>query len=240
MTMASELIRLSDYSLKALGIGNGLQNFNLVLPKGGAFSIKTDSSDDAHLLIRGIATLEPPKSGQFFYKEQPLDFSDYRNLLSYKKKVGYIGSDATVIVNRSLRDNLMLMRCYFENLTSSEMSEEVIRLCRAFNLEGKLHLKPPELNPEENRLCVIVRELSKNPEILLIERLRDFLRTERFEVLKRVLRNLIGKDLVLVFFSTDEAFTKEFSRKEILIEKGRVTTQAEPNAGGREGNENRF
>ena len=221
--MASELIRLSDYSLKALGIGNGLQDFNLVLPKGAAFSIRTDSSDDAHLLMRGIATLEPPKSGQFLYRGQALDFSDYRNLLSYKSKVGYIGSDATVLVNRSLRDNPMLMRYYFEDLTSVEMSEDVIRLCRAFNLEVKLHFKPPQLNPEENRLCVIVRELSKNPEILLIERLRDFLRTEHFEALKSVLRNLIGKDLALVFFSTDPAFTKEFSRKEIVIDKGRLT-----------------
>jgi ABC-type iron transport system FetAB ATPase subunit len=222
--MTLELIRLSDYSLEALGNGNGLQNFNLVLTEGAAFSITTDSPDDAHLLLRGIATLVPPKSGQFFYKGQVLDFSDYRNLLSYKRKVAYIGSDATLIVNRSLRDNLMLMRYYFEDLTSTEMSGDVVRLCRAFELEDKLHLKPPQVGPEENRLCVIVRELSKNPEILLIERLRDFLRTEPFEALKGVLRNLIGKNLVLVSFSTDQAFTNEFSQKQILIKKGRVTT----------------
>ena len=222
--MTPELIRLSDYSLEALGNGNGLQNFNLVLPQGAAFSITTDSPDDAHLLLRGIATLVPPKSGQFFYKGQELQFSDYRNLLSYKRKVAYIGSDATLIVNRSLRDNLMLMRYYFEDLTSIEMSGDVVRLCRTFELEDKLHLKPSQVGPEDNRLCVIVRELTKNPEILLLERLRDFLRAESFEALKGVLRNLIGKKLVLVFFSTDQEFTNEFSQKQILIKKGRVTT----------------
>ena len=222
--MTPELIRLSDYSLEALGNGNGLQNFNLVLPQGAAFSITTDSPDDAHLLLRGIATLVPPKSGQFFYKGQELQFSDYRKLLSYKRKVAYIGSDATLIVNRSLRDNLMLMRYYFEDLTSIEMSGDVVRLCRTFELEDKLHLKPSQVGPEDNRLCVIVRELTKNPEILLLERLRDFLRAESFEALKGVLRNLVGKKLVLVFFSTDQEFTNEFSQKQILIKKGRVTT----------------
>ena len=222
--MASELIRLSDYSLEAIGNGNGLKNFSLVLSKGMAFSIRTESPDDAHLLLRGIATLVPPKSGQFFYKGEELDFSDYRNLLSYKKKVAYIASDATLIVNRSLHDNLMLMRYYFEDLTFIEMSEEVIGLCKAFELERKLHLKPSQLGPEENRLCVIVRELSKNPEIVLVQRPRDFLRPKSFETLKGILERLTRKNLALVFFSTDEAFTNKFSKKQILIEEGRVTS----------------
>ena len=222
--MASELIRLSDYSLEPLDDGNGLKNINLVLSKGEAFSIGTDSPDDAHLLLRGVATLEPPKSGQFFYKGKELDFSDYRSLLAYKKNVGYIASDATLISNRSMHDNLMLMRYYFEDSTSIQMPEEVVELCRLFKLGKRLDLKPHQLDPEENRLFVIVRELSKNPEILLVERPRDFLRTKGFEALKGVLRNIVRKNLALVFFSTDEVFTKEFSRRPIFINKGRVTT----------------
>ncbi len=221
--MASELIRLSDYSLEPLDDGNGLKNVNLALSKGEALSIGTDSLDDVRLLLRGIATLEPPKCGQFLYKGKELDFSDYRSLLAYKKNVGYIASDATLISNRSMHDNLMLMRYYFEDSTSIQMSEEVIELCRVFEIGKKLDLKPYQLGPEENRLFVIVRELSKNPEILLVERPREFLRTKSFEALKGVLRNLIRKDLALAFFSTDEGFTKEFSQRQILINKGRVT-----------------
>ena len=224
--MASELIRLSDYSLEPLGNGNGLKNVNLALSKGEAFSIGTDSSDDAHLLLRGLATLESPKSGQFFYKGKKLDFSDYRSLLAYKKKVGYIAPDAALISNRSMRDNLMLMRYYFEDSTSIQMSKKAIELCRIFELGKKLDLKPHQLDPGENRLFLIVRELSKNPEILLVERPGGFLRTKNFEALKTVFGNLIREDLALVFFLTDEAFTREFSRSQILIEKGRVTIES--------------
>jgi len=221
--MASELITLSDYSLEPLGDGNGLKNVNLALSKGEALSIGTDSLDDVRLFLRGVASLVPPKRGQFFYKGKELDFSDYRSLLAYKKNVGYIASDATLISNRSMHDNLMLMRYYFEDSTSVQMSEEVIELCSVFELGEKLDLKPHQLGPEENRLFVIVRELSKNPEILLVERPREFLRTKSFEALKGVLRNLIRKDLTLAFFSTDEGFTKEFSRRPIFIKKGRIT-----------------
>jgi len=222
--MTSELIRLSDYSLEPLGDGNGLKNVNLALSNGEALSIGTDSPDDARLLLRGVATLVAPKRGQFFYKGKELDLSDYRSLLAYKKNVGYIASDATLISNRSMHDNLMLMRYYFEDSTSIQMPEEVVELCRVFKLAKRLDLKPHQLDPEENRLFVIVRELSKNPEILLVERPRDFLRTKSFEALKGVLRTIVRKNLALVFFSTDEVFIKEFSRRPIFIDKGRVTT----------------
>ena len=225
--MASELIRLSDYTLEALGDGNGLKDFNLVLSKGEAFSIATDSPDDAHLLLRGIATLEFPKGGQFFYREKELDFSDYRNLLAYKKKVGYIASDATLITNRSVHDNLMLMTFYLEDSTSIEMPGEVVELCRLFDLEKTLHLKPHQLDPEEYRLAVIAREISKHPEILLLARPRDFLRKNSFEAVKEVLSSLTKKDLALIFLSVDEAFTKEFSDRQILIDKGRLTAKAQ-------------
>jgi ABC-type lipoprotein export system ATPase subunit len=222
--MASELIRLSNYTLEPLGDGNGLKNVDLALSNGEALSVRTDSPDDARLLLRGIASLVPPKIGQFLYKGKELDFSDYRSLLPYKKNVGYIASDATFISNRSMHDNLMLMRYYFEDSTSIQMYEEAIELCTVFEIERGLDLKPYQLGPEENRLFVIVRELSKNPEILLVERPREFLRSKSFEALKGVLRNMVSKDLALVFFSTDDVFTEEFSRRPIFINKGRVTT----------------
>jgi ABC-type polar amino acid transport system ATPase subunit len=222
--MTEELIRLSDYTLKALSTGSALRDFNLVFSKGEAFSIVTDSPDDAHHLLRGIATLEPPQSGRFFYKGEAVDFSDYRNLLPYKRKIGYIASDATLVTNRSLRDNLMLMRYYFENSISIEMSETLGRLCTLFGLDKRLDLKPHQLDPEEHRVSVIVRELSKGPEILLVERPRVFLRTKYFEALKDILRDLMKKDLALVFSETDKAFTNEFANKIIAIHQGKVTS----------------
>lgn len=222
--MAPELVRLDGYNLQSLGHAHGLSSLNLALSGGDAFSLNTDSLDDARLLLRGIATLEYPKEGKFFYKGKQLDFSDYESLLSYKKNVGYIAADAALISNRSAYENLMFMRYYFENSTAIEMSQDVTELCRLFELEPKLHVPPSQLDPEENRLFIIIRELSKNPEILLIERPTDFLRATSLEVLKSVLRNLPRQDLVLILLSADNAFISEFCHKQILIDKGKVTS----------------
>ena len=238
--MADELIRLSNYTLEALSTGSVLRDFNLVFSKGDAFSIVTDSPDDAHHLLRGIATLEPPQSGQFLYKGEPLDFSDYRNLLFYKRKIAYIASDATLVTNRSIRDNLMLMRYYFEDTISIEMSETLLHLCKLFGVDKNLDLKPHQLDPEEHRVSVIVRELAKSPEIVLVERPRVFLRTKYFEALKDILRDLIKNDLVLVFSETDKAFTNEFANKIIAIHQGKVTSFSSNGRGESRADANQF
>ncbi|MBW1769756.1 MAG: hypothetical protein JRJ17_01070 [Deltaproteobacteria bacterium] len=138
--------------------------------------------------------------------------------------MGYVASDAIFLANRSIHDNLMLMRHYFEDSTRIEMCTEAVELCRVFDLEKRLDLKPHQLDPEEHRLFVIVRELSKNPEILLLEKPGDFLATKSFEALKGILRNLIKMDLALMFFSTDQTFTDEFANRRIAIDKGTVTS----------------
>ncbi len=224
--MASELIRLSDYMLEAFAGENGLRNFDLILERGDACSIVTDSPDAARHLLRALATLEPPESGRFLYKGEELDLSDYRKLLGYKRKTGYVAPDATFITNRSMRDNLMLMRYYLEDSTTIAMPVELVELCTIFELGEKLDVKPHQLDPEEQRLFVIVRELSKDPDIVLIYRPRAFLRTKSFEALKSILRDLIKKGRALIFFSVDKSFTNEFSNKRITIDRGKVTSFA--------------
>jgi len=216
-----ELIRLDNYSLAPIGKGRGLEPFDFVLKTGDSVSIDSDSPDDAYLFLRGLATLEVPRQGRFFYKKRMLDFSDYRNLLNYKRNVGYICSDAGLISNNSLYDNLMYMRYCFENDIFINISEDILELCRIFKLEEYLHLRPAYLSPESRRLAIIVREIAKNPELLIIERPRDFLRDKSFEALKSVLRDLQEKGISMVFFSKDEDYIREFSSRKILISQGK-------------------
>lgn len=217
----NELVRLDNYSLAPIGKGHGLEPFDFVLMTGDSVSLDSDSSDDASLFLRALATLEVPRQGTFFYKKRMLDFSDYRNLLHYKRKVGYVCSDAGLISNTSLYDNLMYMRYYFENDMSITMSEEILELCRIFKLEEYLALRPAHLSPESKRLAIIVREIAKGPELFIIERPRDFLRDKSFETLKTVLRSLREKGLSTVFFSKDEEYIREFSSRKILIKEGK-------------------
>jgi ABC-type lipoprotein export system ATPase subunit len=219
-----ELVRLDDIGLESRENGHGLTSLNLTLSAGDAYSICTDSPEHAHLLLKGIATLLIPKKGKFFFREQEVVFSNREALLAYKKNVGYVAADATLIKKASAFDNLMLMRYFFEDSIHTEMPERVRTLCRLFALEAKLKLYPWQLEPEETRLFVIIRELAKKPAILLIERPGDYLRDESLAILKNVLEDWSAKEQVLVLFSAHQYFAQALCQKQINILKGQVTT----------------
>lgn len=222
-----ELIRLVDYALKSPGGGAALQEINFSLNRGDMVSIVAHARDDVRLFMRGLASLVYPTSGKFFFQGKELDFSDYRNLLPYKQQVGYIASDAAFINNRSVKDNLMFMVNYFENRFPATPSGDIMELCGMFHLDEKLDLCPTYLDPENMRIAIIIREIGKRPDILLIERPQEFLGTKSFDTFKSVLRGLADTGITLVFHALDEGFVKEFSTREIMIEEGRIVENIE-------------
>ena len=219
-----ELVKLVDLELDGRANKRGLTALNLTLSAGDAYSIYTDSPEHAHLLVKGIATLVIPKAGRIFFRKKEVDFSSHEALLSYKKNVGYVAADATLIKKVSAFDNLMLMQYYHENSVATKLPERVLTLCQLFRLESRLDLKPWQLEPEENRLFVIIRELAKNPAVLLMERPGDYLRNETLARLKTVLKDWIAKEQALVLFSAHQDFVEALCHKQINVLHGRVTT----------------
>jgi polar amino acid transport system ATP-binding protein len=217
-----ELIKLLNYSLKSPDGGSALQEINFSLNRGDRVSIVAQARHDVQLFMKGLASLLYPTSGKFFFQGKDLDFSDYRNLLAYKQKVGYIASDISLISNKSVKDNLMLMVNYFENSFSMTIPDDIMELCSMFDLDTKLDLRPTYLDPEKMRIVIIIREICKKPDILLIERPKEFLGMKSFDTLKSVLQRLVDTGIALVCYALDEDFVNQFSTRKIVIENGSI------------------
>jgi ABC-type polar amino acid transport system ATPase subunit len=217
------LIELSDYCLNATGSGNGLKNFYFTLSDGDICSIQTDSSDDAHNFLKALATLVYPVNGAYRFLGEAVNFSDYRELLPIKKKIGYIGQDSAMISNRTVRENMLLMRYYFENSLSPVLDENASKLCKMFNLQDKLDLRPGDLRPVDLRIAIAIRELSKSVDVLLLDRPEDYFGYNRFALFKEIMGDIIESVLAVVFFSHDLNFIETFSNMKILIKGGTLT-----------------
>ena len=217
------LIELSDYCLNATGSGNGLKNFYFTLSDGDICSIQTDSSDDAHIFLKALATLEYPVSGAYRFLGEAVNFSDYRELLPIKKKIGYIGQDSAMISNRTVRENMLLMRYYFENSLSPVLDENALKLCKLFNLQDKLDLRPGDLRPADLHIAIAIRELSKSVDVLLLDRPEDYFGYNRFALFKKITWDIIESGPAVVFFSHDLNFIETFSNVKILIKDGTLT-----------------
>jgi len=217
------LIELSDYSLPATGSGSGLKNIYFAVSGGDVCFIQSESINDAHIFLKALATLVRPDNGTYRYMGETIDFSDYRKLLPFKKRIGYIGQDAAMISNRTIRENLLLLRYYFENSLALALDENVIQLCNLFDLQNKLDIRPGDLRPVELRTAIAIRELTKSLDILLLERPEDYFGHSRLDLFNEILKDNIEQGHAVVFSSNDQSFIEAFSNRKILIADGTLT-----------------
>ena len=215
------LINLVDYTIDSQEEDCSFNKLNFALSRGDAFAIIADSPDCAHMFLKVLAMLMKPVSGEFYFKDKKVDFSDYRNLLPCKKKIGYIASDSAMISNITVMENLLYMRYYFENSLSLSLDERADKLCRIFSIHDKLNMYPGRLRSVDLRIAIAIREFTKSPDLLLLERPEDFIGHDNFDLFTEVLRDIVLTKMPIVFISYDKDFIEEFSNKKIFL-KGRT------------------
>jgi len=218
------IIELTDYTLEPEDAGNGLTDFSFFVDSGDGYSIETDSLDDAALLLKALVTLVTPLKGTYRFNGMKIDFSDYRNLLPCKQRIGYIAADAALISNRTVRENLLFMRYFHEDSLLLPFDDHVAQLCRKFDILDKLDRRPGELHSQDINNTITIRELTKYPDVLVLERPEDFIDHTRFSLFMETVRAMTLRNLPVVFYSSDTDFIKSFSNKKIKISKGRLAS----------------
>ena len=234
-----KLVELTEYSFGSKKTGRPFQPFYFSMTPGDVVSISTDSAGDALNFLKALATLIHPLQGEYRYKENKLDFSNYRNLLDAKKNIGFITSHSALISNLTVRENLLLMNAYFTNSFSRQLDQRTQELCRLFSLQDKLELRPAALTDHDYRFVVTVRELIKAPEMLLMEYPEKFIGIANLEIFNTILFDMLGGDVCVVFLSEYRHFIEAFSKRELVISKGTLQEVYEgskgPRVGGSEG-----
>jgi ABC-type Na+ transport system ATPase subunit NatA len=216
------LIELTEYSFISNKTGRPFQPFNFFLAPGDTVSVSTDSADDALSLLKALATLIYPLRGEYRYRENRLDFSNYRNLLDIKKNIGFVTSHSALISNLTVRENLLLMNAYFMNSFSKQLNHRTQELCEMFSLEDKLELRPAALTEHDYHFAVTVKELIKKPALLLMEYPEKFVGIVNLEIFNTVLSDMLSNGMCAVFLSEYQDFIETFSRRELVISKGTI------------------
>ena len=222
------MIEFIDYVIAADKAQNCLGTINLSLSNGNVCAIRSDSPGSTHTFLRALATLLSPDSGTYRFMDETLDFSDYRELLPFKRRIGYIGSGAAMISNLTIEDNLMLMRQYSENSLDIPVEGIMLDLIRLFGLEQALAMRPGELTPPTLRLAIVVRELAKSPDLLLVEYPEDYIGKANLTAFKQTLAGMSLSQRIIIMVSEDEDLIDEFANTTLSISEGVLTkVQAE-------------
>lgn len=219
------VVELTDCSYAPWGQGNGLSPFSFSLDRGQVAGVVADRNEDAHLFLRALASLATPLSGSLRHQGVLLDTGDYRRTLAYKRKVGYVASDSAVFSNRTLGETLLFPARYFGEADTSEIGPAAMDLCVHFEIAEKLDLRPAQAYEEDVRLTILVRELAKNPDLLIMERPSMHLdHPSHMQVLDK-LRELAADGLPMVLYTFNQNLMSELATKIVRISRGGLSVE---------------
>ena len=215
-------IDLENYTLPDSEENPGLETFSLSISKGDICWLDADVAEDALMFFKALATLIIPLSGSYYFEGEHLDFTRPNTLLPFKKNIGFITTHSALISNRSIRENLTLMRSYANNNLSARIDDETFELCRHFSIADKVDLRPEKLEQSDRRAAIVIREISKATRLLLLEKPEIYLGHAGFYLYDWLLRGLMDEGVPMVFTSDDKNFIDSVSNRALVLHNGRL------------------
>ncbi|MGD8702090.1 MAG: ATP-binding cassette domain-containing protein [Desulfosarcina sp.] len=196
----------------------------LVIRYGDVVAIHAPASADGRHLLRILATLEPPDAGHYHFNGKRIDLNNYQACLSTKRQIGYVAADAAMISNRTVRENLLLTRYYYENDLTIEIDETLGALCRGAGLSEYLDWRPSEMSSEAQWKAIMIREMAKQPMLMLVDQPETFMGIAKTDVIFNHLKNMIQSSTAVVFISHDRTMT-DLANRRLTLAAGKICTR---------------
>ena len=219
---SQEVIAFFDVKLPPLENGKGGLALNFRISHGDVCEIDAADPEKGRMLLHALAGLVKPVSGSCIFCGRICRTGDYRDMLEFKRHIGYVARDAALISNLTIRDNLLLMRYFHENALNITLHSPVVDWCRAMGLMEKMDKKPADLNAMDLRATLIVREISKHPALFLIDRPEDDITQNQFDILISIFQSLIAKQVPIVYLSSGRGAIRTFATHTLQIRHDEV------------------
>ena len=183
----------------------------LIGPSGGGKST----------LLRILAGLEHPESGELVVDGHPLVFSE-KELLEHRRRDGTVFQSFNLFPHLTALENITLPLIKVHGWTPVEARESAMTLLEGFKLEEHAAKKPGQLSGGQKQRVAIVRAVAIKPDFLLFDEPTSALDPEMTaEVLDMIQRlREEGRDLVLVTHQL--AFARTVADHVAFLADGRI------------------
>ena len=167
-----ELLRL-EHITKNFGKGDGkvaaLRDISLKIDEGELVAIIGKSGSGKSTLLNVIGSLMRSDGGEYYYKNNKMDFSKERVATEFRKnKIGFIVQYFGLIDDKNVYQNVALPLKY-QKRKKSEIRKKVTETLRYFEIESKIKAYPNQLSGGQKQRVAIARAVVKESEIILAD-----------------------------------------------------------------------
>lgn len=183
-----------------------LQNVDFKFPSQGFVQLRTHHSGmGKSSLLRILAGLVQPDSGQFIVNNTDVSDLSFEEFLPLRLQIGYSFDMGGLLNNRTLRENLTLPLSYHKWASAEQISERVNEIIQLFELQRVADLRPFAISGSQRKATCVARSLIMRPTLLILDEPTIGLSPHCIKVLKsQIQEGLLSGKLRLVIATSED------------------------------------
>jgi sulfate/thiosulfate transport system ATP-binding protein len=200
-----------------------LNDVSIEIPDGELVALLGPSGCGKTTLLRIIAGLETPESGEVLFGD-----TDSSKLAVRDRGVGFVFQHYALFKHMTVRDNIGFS-LRIQNRPKDEVRSRVDELLNLIQLKGIGDRFPSQLSGGQKQRVALARALAARPQVMLLDEPFGALDAQVRQDLRRWLRNLhdeLKMTSVFVTHDQDEAF--EVADRVVIMNKGKVEQIGSP------------
>lgn len=201
-----------------------LKNLNLDLDDIHAMAIIGPSGGGKTTLLRIIAGLEKPDSGEVTANGRLLDFGE-KQLFDYRKTVGMVYQAYNLFPHMTAMNNIIIPLEKVHKMKRSAAKKKCLQLFDKFELTEHKNKLPFQLSGGQRQRVAIVRALSIDPQFLLLDEPTSALDPSLTKSVIRTINTLREEQKDLILVTHEMEFAKQASDYCLFVSEGNIAEQ---------------
>jgi len=213
---------------KRFGNFIALDDVSLDFPSGELTALLGPSGCGKTTLLRIIAGLEHPDSGQVFLEGEDASSHHVR-----ERQVGFVFQHYALFKHMSVFENIafgLRVKSRNQRPSESQIRQKVMQLLELVQLDWLADCYPPQLSGGQRQRIALARALAVEPRVLLLDEPFGALDAKVRKELRRWLRRLHDElHVTSIFVTHDQEEALEVADRIVLMNKGKVEQIGAPN-----------
>jgi polar amino acid transport system ATP-binding protein len=179
-------------------------------------------------LLRLIAGLERPDSGDMLINGHPVEYGSEETLREYRKRLGMVFQAYNLFPHLTALDNITLPLVKVHGYPEEKAREEALVLLERFHLADQALKRPAQLSGGQKQRIAICRAVAIRPEFLLLDEPTSALDPEYTSEVLDLIGELRDEGMRQILVTHEMGFARQAADYLLFVGDGGIIAQGPP------------
>lgn len=221
------MFRIENISKKFDGGIEPIHGLSVIINKGDVISLIGPSGTGKSTFLRCLNLLDPPTSGDIFYKGEKITEKGY-DFTAHRQKVGMVFQSFNLFNHLTAIENIMMPQEKLLHRSRQEAYDNGMRLLEQVGLSDRSLQYPGQLSGGQKQRVAIARAMAMDPEVLLLDEPTSALDPTMVDEVNDVIGKLASSGMTILIVTHDMAFARTISNRIFYMDEGIVYEEGSP------------